>query len=110
MAGYLATGLMALSFVASCVLLGASPSSPGDRAHVSDLYTWLPAGTLTVHFGFLVDPLSVTMILFVTGVGTLIHLYAIGYMHGDERFRGSSPTSTCSRRRCSSSCSPTTTS
>src|SRR5438874_7347538 len=34
----------------------------------------------------LVDPLSSTMILFVTGVGALIHLYAIGYMHGDERF------------------------
>jgi NADH-quinone oxidoreductase subunit L len=36
--------------------------------------------------GFLVDPLSVTMALFVTGVGSLIHLYAIGYMHGDERY------------------------
>jgi hypothetical protein len=35
--------------------------------------------------GFLADPLSITMCLFVTGVGTLIHLYAIGYMHGDEQ-------------------------
>ena len=39
-----------------------------------------------VDFRFLVDPLSSTMILFVTGVGTLIHLYSIGYMHGDPRF------------------------
>ena len=43
--------------------------------------------TLHVDFGFLADPLSVTLILLVTGVGTLIHLYSIGYMHGDPRFR-----------------------
>ncbi|MCY4035848.1 MAG: NADH-quinone oxidoreductase subunit L, partial [bacterium] len=36
--------------------------------------------------GFLADPLSITMALFVTGVGALIHLYSIGYMHGDEGF------------------------
>ena len=36
--------------------------------------------------GFLVDPLSITMALFVTGIGALIHLYAVGYMHGDERY------------------------
>ncbi len=36
--------------------------------------------------GFLVDPLSITMALFVTGIGTLIHLYSIGYMHGDPKF------------------------
>src|SRR6185503_6338892 len=39
-----------------------------------------------VKMGFLADPLSVTFILFVTGVGALIHLFAVGYMHGDERF------------------------
>ncbi len=35
---------------------------------------------------FLVDPLSITMCLFVTGVGALIHLYSVGYMHGDPKF------------------------
>ena len=35
---------------------------------------------------FLADPLTITMVLFVTGIGTLIHLYAIGYMHGDPKF------------------------
>ena len=35
---------------------------------------------------FLVDPLSITMALFVTGIGALIHLYSIGYMHGDPKF------------------------
>ena len=35
---------------------------------------------------FLADPLSITMALFITGIGALIHLYAIGYMHGDPKF------------------------
>jgi NADH-quinone oxidoreductase subunit L len=50
------------------------------------LFEWIPAGELSVDFGFLADPLSITMALFVTGVGALIHLYAIGYMHGDPNF------------------------
>ena len=49
-------------------------------------FEWLPAGSLKVEAGFLVDPLSITMALFVTGVGALIHLYSIGYMHGDEKY------------------------
>src|SRR5919199_1511787 len=47
---------------------------------------WIKAGGFSVRFGLLVDPLSITMVLFVTGVGALIHLYSIGYMHGQERF------------------------
>ena len=43
-------------------------------------------GGFKVDVGFLVDPLSITMCLFVTGVGALIHLYSIGYMHGDPKF------------------------
>src|SRR5262249_19532534 len=55
-------------------------------ANISQGFTWIQVGTFRVDFRFLVDPLSSTMTLFVTGVGALIHLYAIGYMHGDERF------------------------
>src|SRR5205823_6069067 len=54
--------------------------------NVSQGFTWIHVGGFVVDFRMLVDPLSVTMILFVTGVGALIHLYAIGYMHGDPRF------------------------
>ena len=50
------------------------------------LFEWIPVGDLRVDVGFLADPLSITMALFVTGVGALIHLYAIGYMHGDPDF------------------------
>ena len=86
-AGWLATGLMALAFLASVVMFFALRSLPEEaRHHVSDGFTWIQAGTFRVDFRFLADPLSSTMILFVTGVGALIHLYAIGYMHGDPRF------------------------
>src|SRR5450432_113505 len=46
----------------------------------------IPAGNLVIPWQLRVDTLSVTMMLVVTGVGTLIHIYAIGYMHGDSRF------------------------
>src|SRR6478609_832698 len=86
-AGWIATALMSLSFVASLTAFIALRSlSPDARANVSQGFTWIQAGTFRVDFRFLVDPLSSTMTLFVTGVGALIHLYAIGYMHGDERF------------------------
>ena len=86
-AGWLATTLMALAFVASVILFFALRSLPADqRSHVSDGFTWIQAGGFRVDFRMLADPLSSTMILFVTGVGALIHLYAIGYMHGDPRF------------------------
>ena len=60
--------------------------SEHDRSHVEVLFSWMPVGSLQVDLAFLADPLSVTMALFVTGIGALIHLYAIGYMHGDPKF------------------------
>jgi NADH-quinone oxidoreductase subunit L len=84
-AGWLATGLMALAFAWSVVMLLAL-RDVDPRSHTVDLFSWFPAGGLQVEFGFLADPLSITFALFVTGVGTLIHLYSLGYMHGDENF------------------------
>ena len=46
----------------------------------------MPVSSLQVDLAFLADPLSITMALFVTGIGALIHLYSIGYMHGDPKF------------------------
>jgi len=86
-AGWFATAMMVFSFATSVIAFFALRSlSPDARSNVSQGFTWIQAGTFRVDFRFLVDPLSSTMTLFVTGVGTLIHLYAIGYMHGDERF------------------------
>ena len=86
-AGYLATAMVAASFVVSVVVFAGVLGEHGEERHFTqDLFSWIPAGSLSVDVGFLVDPLSITMALFVTGVGTLIHLYAVGYMHGDERY------------------------
>src|SRR3954454_8957531 len=87
-AGWLATTMIGLSFVWSCItLLALHQQAAEERHHVYTLWRWFAGtGSFSVPFGFLADPLSVTMIMFVTGIGTLIHLYAIGYMHGDARF------------------------
>ncbi|MGH2626461.1 MAG: NADH-quinone oxidoreductase subunit L, partial [Anaerolineales bacterium] len=87
LAGWVGTGAMAGAFATTLVVLGGLLSLPGeDRHHVVRLFTWIEVGGLHVDVAFLVDPLSVTMALFVTGIGTLIHLYSIGYMHGDPRY------------------------
>ncbi len=87
-AGLLATGAVACSFVAAAVsfvsLLGHNPSS---RSHVSTAWSWLTAGSLHFGLSILVDPLSVFMMLVVSGVGALIVGYSIGYMHGDDEER-----------------------
>ncbi|MDQ1532951.1 MAG: NADH-quinone oxidoreductase subunit, partial [Actinomycetota bacterium] len=85
--GWIATSTMGLSFVGSIVAFAVLLGRDADqREQVRTLWTWFQSGNFVVKMGFLVDPLSVTMILFVTGVGTLIHLYSIGYMHGDPRY------------------------
>ena len=57
-----------------------------DRHEVVTLFSWIPVGALHIDVALLADPLSITMALFITGIGSLIHLYAIGYMHGDPKF------------------------
>ncbi len=60
--------------------------SKSNREFTQNLFTWIPVGTLQVKVALLVDPLSVTMILFVTFISTLIHLYSMGYMHGERDY------------------------
>ena len=86
-AGWLATAMCGAAFVVTAGVFLDLLSKSGDQRHVTKtLFDWVPSGTLKVGLGFLADPLSITMALFVTGIGTLIHLYAIGYMHGDPKF------------------------
>jgi NADH-quinone oxidoreductase subunit L len=63
----------------------ATQLEPGARALVDTVYPWISSGDFHVDFGFLFDPLSAVMCLVVTGVGSLIHLYSIGYMGDDHR-------------------------
>jgi NADH-quinone oxidoreductase subunit L len=86
-AGWLATLMTAGSFVVALIVLAGLIAEPEEeRVFVQTLFEWIPAGDFSVDVGFLVDPLSMTWVLFVTGIGALIHLYSIGYMHGDPRY------------------------
>src|SRR3954470_24060623 len=86
-AGVLAATMVLASFVVSvgayADLLSMDES---ERAHVETLFTWISVGGLHINLAFLADPLSITMCLFVTGVAFLIHVFSIGYMHGDPKF------------------------
>jgi NADH-quinone oxidoreductase subunit L len=85
--GFLATTMVAASFIVTVgVFIDLLGMSSEERRHISTLFSWVPVGSLQIDLAFLADPLSITMCLFVTGIGTLIHLYAVGYMHGDPRF------------------------
>ena len=83
--GGIGTLMIFLSFLVSCgnfyALLHDS-----DKVHQRVIASWMSVGDLQVDWGFLLDPLSALMIMIVTGVGTLIHLYSIGYMHGETGF------------------------
>ena len=86
-AGFIATAMTASSFLVTVgVYLDLLSRTAEERHHVVTLFSWLPVGSLQVDMALLADPLSITMALFVTGIGSLIHLYAIGYMHGDPKF------------------------
>ncbi len=83
--GGIGTLAMVSSFVLSCKyffqLLGDTV-----KTHEVVVASWMTVGQLQVDWGFMFDPLTAVMLLVVTGVGSLIHLYSIGYMHGEEGF------------------------
>jgi NADH-quinone oxidoreductase subunit L len=86
-AGWLAAGLVGAGFVIAVAALFDLLALPADqRVHVVDAFDWISVGSFSVDVAFRVDPLSLTMTLVVTGVGALIHVYAIGYMERDPRF------------------------
>jgi NADH-quinone oxidoreductase subunit L len=87
LSGWVATTAMGGAFISACITFAGLLDLAGEeRHHVQKLFEWISVGSLHVDASLLVDPLSITMVLFVTGVGMLIHLYAIGYMHGDEKY------------------------
>ena len=86
-AGWLATVAVAASFAVSVgVYLSLLGVNAPVRSYSQNLWTWIPVDRLQVHAGLYVDPLSMTMVLFITGISSLIHLYSIGYMKGDKDF------------------------
>jgi len=84
---WLAPGMVLLSFavaVSQFVTLLGLPAE--ERHHEIVLWQWMATGAFSVDLALLIDQLSVTMALVVTGVGFLIHVYSVGYMHDDARF------------------------
>jgi NADH-quinone oxidoreductase subunit L len=77
-----AFGVSLLLFGALSEVWRAAP----DNAPVISFWSWLPVGELQVDFGFQLDQLSMVMLLVVTGVGSLIHLFSVGYMKEDEGY------------------------
>jgi NADH-quinone oxidoreductase subunit L len=87
-AGYLATGSTATAFAAAIVAFAINLShSAGDRETTTTAFGWIETHALSVKLALLVDPLSLVMMLVVSGVGTLIVAYSIGYMDGEDEER-----------------------
>jgi len=85
--GWFAAAMPIASFLVTVsVYFDLLSRSSEERHEVVTLFSWIPVGALHIDVALLADPLSITMALFITGIGSLIHLYAIGYMHGDPNF------------------------
>jgi NADH-quinone oxidoreductase subunit L len=87
-AGAIGTAAIALAFAAGiATLLSLLGEDPEARHHASSLWDYASVAGLDIKLGIFVDPLSVFMVLVVTGVSTLIHLYSFGYMQSDAGYR-----------------------
>ena len=85
--GIIGSGTIGLSFLVAVGAFLETLSLPVEqRQHIVNLFTWIQTGGLNVGFSYQVDQLSLVMALIVTGVGFIIHVYSIGYMHGDKGF------------------------
>ena len=80
--GAIAIAMVAIPFFITVYLFTGFHGEP----IVVDVFSWMKAGDLSIDFAYRIDQLSLLMTLIITGVGGLIHLYSVGYMHGDDGF------------------------
>src|SRR5688500_3171449 len=80
----IACSAVLVSFVLTAVLFFAMCDDQPSFTY--NAFEWITAGNFSVSYSLLVDPLSILMMLIITGVGFLIHVYSAGYMHGDDGF------------------------
>lgn len=86
LAGIIATSMLGICFITAITLVSRLIGmKPEDRHIAVEFFRWINVGGLSVPAAFVVDQISAIMILVITGVGTLIHLFSIGYMSHDER-------------------------
>ncbi len=85
--GIVGSGAIGLSFIISVGAFFETLALPIEqRLNIVTLFQWIAVGGLNISFSYQVDQLSLVMSLIVTGVGFIIHVYSIGYMHGDKSF------------------------
>ncbi|MEX2673673.1 MAG: NADH-quinone oxidoreductase subunit L [Phycisphaeraceae bacterium] len=86
-AGWVTVGAIGLAFLTSCVVFfrygGLADTTQGETVHY---FQWINIGDFAANFSYFIDSLTSIMLFVVTGIGTLIAIYAIGYMKGDEGF------------------------
>ncbi len=75
--------VIAAFVVGLLVFLSTVGADAADRIHDVPIWSWMPVESLQIDFGLHLDPLSLTFVLLITGVGSLIHIYSIGYMQHD---------------------------
>ena len=85
LSGWIASLAVLASFVVSLLIFMELEHSE-VKSHIVPLFSWINSDTLKIPFEFLVDPLSSWFLLIITGIGFLIHIYSMGYMHDDEGF------------------------
>ncbi|HEX7674481.1 MAG TPA: NADH-quinone oxidoreductase subunit L [Bdellovibrio sp.] len=84
-AGTIATLAVAISFICSVLLVVDLISMPEETRRIAvSFFEWMAVDKFKINAGFVVDQISAIMILIITGVGTLIHLFSVGYMHHDK--------------------------
>jgi NADH-quinone oxidoreductase subunit L len=83
---YIGVGVLLAAFVVSAGVFIDLLKSPPHSPHIITLWRWLPVGPLQLDFALQVDQLSAVMLLVVTGVGSLIHLFSVGYMRSDPGY------------------------
>lgn len=87
LSGIIGSGAVGFSFVIAAVTFFTMLYAPvSERSHIFPLFSWINTGSFSVDIAYQIDQLSILMIMIVTGVGFLIHVYSIGYMRGDPGF------------------------
>ncbi len=84
--GWIASIMVGISFLITSTIFFHLLENQSDAPIIVPLFLWIGVGNFVVDFGFQVDQLSLTFTMFITGIGFLIHVYSIGYMHGDRSF------------------------
>ena len=85
--GTIGSAAVFLSFLVASTLFVQLLGAPADeRSYTSKVYTWIATGSFSVDIAYQIDQLSILFALIITGIGFLIHVYSIGYMHGDKSF------------------------